>query len=398
MSGLTLAASWVLPIDGPPLRDGRVVCEGDRVSWVGRAADPGAPEAPVRDLGAGVLLPGLVNAHCHLELSHLAGQIRLGEGFVPWVEAVVAARERAGDPGTGAWADAIRFLEEHGTVAVGDVSNALGPLGLLGASRLRAVVFLELLAWDPARAEATVAWADEQLAAAARTPAPGVEVRLAAHAPHSVSPELWALLADRGGVASLHLAESPEESRFLAEGDGPWAEFLVRRDLGHVFFRPPGQSPVEYVDRFGLLSPSLVAAHGVQVDEADRERLARRGVAVALCPRSNRNIGVGRADVPALLDAGVRLCLGTDSLASVETLDVLDDAVALAREFPDLDRAAIVRMATAGGAEALGLDDFGTVAPGKRATLAFASAETTPPDPYAHLLSGSAQVRRVEIG
>ena len=101
--------------------------------------------------------------------------------------------------------------------------------------------------------------------------------------------------------------------------------------------------------------------------------------------------------MPALLDAGVRLCLGTDSLASVETLDVLDDAAALAREFPDLDRPAILRMATAGGAEALGLDDLGTIAPGKRAALAFAPAETAPPDPFAHLLSGSTRLRRVEL-
>jgi cytosine/adenosine deaminase-related metal-dependent hydrolase len=398
MSRVTLAASWVLPIDGPPLRDGRVVCEGDRVSWVGPAADPDAPGGPVRDLGPGVLLPGLVNAHCHIELSQLAGQIPIGGGFVPWVEAVVAARGRPGEDAVRARADAIRLLEDQGTVAVGDVSNTLGHLDLLAASRLRAVVFLELLAWDPAHAESTVAWAEERLTAAARTPAPGVEVRLAAHAPHSVSPELLSRLVDRGGVASLHLAESPEESRFLAEGDGPWAEFLVRRGLGHVPFRPPGKSPVAYADELGLLHPALVAVHAVQVDEADRERLARRGVAVALCPRSNRNIGVGTADVPGLLDAGVRLCLGTDSLASVETLNVLDDAVLLSQEFPDLDRAAIVRMATAGGAEALGLDDLGTVAPGKRAALAFASAETPPPDPYAHLLSGSARLQRVELG
>ena len=398
MSRVTLAASWVLPMDGPALRDGRVTVEGGRVAWVGRDGDSDAPEAPVRDMGVGVLLPGLVNAHCHLELSPLGGQIPSGEGFVPWVEAVVAARGRTGGDATGACADAIRFLEDRGTVAVGDVSNTLGHLGLLGASRLRAVVFLELLAWDPARAETTVSWAEERLAAAERIPAPGVEVRLAAHAPHSVSPELFALLAERGGVASLHLAESPEETRFLAEGDGPWADFLARRGLGHVSFRAPGQSPVEYVDELGLLHPALVAVHAVQVNAADRERLARRGVAVVLCPRSNRNIGVGTADVPGLLDAGVRLGLGTDSLASVETLDVLDDAVQLAREFPELDRAAVVRMATAGGAEALGLEDLGTLAPGKRAALAFAPAETAPSDPYAHLLSGNARLRPVEIG
>ncbi len=395
MSRVTLAASWVLPMDGPPLREGRVSVEGDRVSWVGRAGDPDAPEGPVRDLGPGVLLPGLVNAHCHLELSALAGQIPSGEGFVPWVEAVVGARGRPGKDAVGARAEAIRSLEERGTVAVGDVSNTLGHLDQLAASRLRSVVFLELLAWDPARAEATATWGAERLAAAGRMPASGVEVRLAAHAPHSVSPELLTRLVERGGVASIHLAESPEESRFLARGDGPWAGFLERRGLGHVSFRPPGTSPVEYVDGLGLLHSSLVAVHAVQVDEEDRRRLARHGVSVALCPRSNRNLGVGTADVPGLIAAGVRLCLGTDSLASVETLDVLDDAVLLTQQFPTLNPATVLRMATAGGAEALGLDDLGTIAPGKRAALAFARAASAPADPHAHVLSGNAQLRRV---
>jgi cytosine/adenosine deaminase-related metal-dependent hydrolase len=139
-----------------------------------------------------------------------------------------------------------------------------------------------------------------------------------------------------------------------------------------------------------------VAAHGVQVDETDRRVLARNGVSVALCPRSNRNLGVGTADVPALLAAGVRLALGTDSLASVETLDVLEDGVLLHRSFPGIEKAAIVRMATLGGAEALGFDDLGAIAPGRRAALAFAPAGSPPGDPHEFLLSGEARLRPVE--
>jgi len=397
MSRVTLAASWVLPVAGPPIPDGRVVVEGDRVAWVGGAGDPAAPEGPVRDLGPGVLLPGLVNAHCHLELSHLQGAAPLGQGFVPWIEALVAARDRIGEEEVAArTAEAIAALEGRGTVAVGDISNRLAHLDLLAESGLESVVFLEVLAWDPARAVETGRWIDERRAEARQQS--GVEVRLAAHAPHSVSPELLRRLIERGGIDAIHLAESPEESRFLESGNGAWAEFLSRRGLAHVPFTVPGTSPVRYADEVGLLHPGLVAAHAVQVEAADRGILSRRGVSVVLCPRSNRNLGVGTADVPALLASGVRLCLGTDSLASVDTLDVLDDAVLLARQFPGLDRAAIVRMATAGGAQALGLEDLGTVAPGKTAALAFTAAAAHPADPYAHLLSGEATVRTVEIG
>ena len=154
---------------------------------------------------------------------------------------------------------------------------------------------------------------------------------------------------------------------------------------------------MRYADDLGLLHPRLLAVHLVHTDAADRALLARRGVCVALCPRSNRNIGVGEADVPALLEAGVRLCLGTDSLVSAETLDVLDDAAFLARRFPELAPAILVRMATAGGAEALELEDLGTLTAGRRAALSFVPADVTPHDPCAHVVSGTSRARRVEV-
>jgi cytosine/adenosine deaminase-related metal-dependent hydrolase len=368
--------------------------ENGTITWVGGPSDPGAPAGPVRDLGRGVLLPGLVNAHCHLELSHLRGRLDRSGGFAHWVEDLVGRRGTDG-PGAvrAAIARAIRQLEGTGTVAVADVSNDLGHLDLLAGSHLTAVVFHELLGWNPARAAAIVEGAD------ARRRGPqgdGVEIRLAAHAPHSVSPALFAELVKRGGPAAIHLAESAEESRFLLRGDGAWMRFLERRGLGDLPFDPPGVSPVRYLDELGALRAGLVAAHCVYVDTGDRQRLAARGVHVAVCPRSNLNLGVGLPPVPDLLDAGVHLCLGTDSLASVDTLDLIDDAVALHEEFPELDPAMIVEMATAGGARALGLAGLGALAPGMRAELAFARADKAPADPAAFLVSGEARPRRVE--
>ena len=310
----------------------------------------------------------------------------------------MGARPRFGEAEVAAaTAAAIAFLERRGTVAVGDVSNTLAHVGALAASRLDAVVFMELLAWDPAKAGASLSWAEERARAVAALLRPGLEVRLAAHAPHSVSPELMRLLVERGGPAAIHLAESPDESQFLLDGSGAWPAFLEARGLGHVAFEAPGVSPVRHVEEQGALHAQLVAAHAVQVDAADRELLARRGVHVVLCPRSNRNLGVGRADLPALLASGVRLALGSDSLASVETLDVLDDAVLLHRQFPGVEPATIVRMATAGGAAALGRDDLGALAPGRRAALAYAPAAAAPRDPHAYLLSGEAELQPVAV-
>jgi len=315
---------------------------------------------------------------------------------VPWVESVVALRGRLpAEEIRSRTVEGIRFLEERGTVAVGDVSNSLGHLDLLAASELRGVVFFELLAWDPDRAQATMQAALDRLATLP-VRVSGWEVRLAAHAPHSVSGALLRDLAERGPGA-IHLAESPEEVRYLATGDGPWATFLERRGLGHVSFDAPGVSPTRYLDSLGFLGPGLVAAHAVHVDRADCDLLARSGVFVVLCPRSNRSLGVGSADVASLLAAGVRLALGTDSLASVDSLDVLEDASLLFRSSPHLDPAAILRMATAGGAAALGLSDLGSIAPGKRAALAFARSAAPPPDPWSLLFAEGTTLRRVSV-
>jgi len=388
-----LSASWVVPVAAPPLAGGRVAVEQGRVKWVGRAGDSGEPEGTVVDLGAGVLMPGLVNAHCHLELSHLAGAVDTSGGFVRWVEAVVEKRIATDEKDVRAGARrGISQLESSGTVAVGDVSNALKHLDLLEGSALEAVVFHELLSWDPGKAMILLVTSDK-IGTLSKRQRLGVQVRIAAHAPHSVSPPLMAGIVKRGGPHAIHLAESPEESEFLMSGGGEWSAFLRRRGAGSVKFTAPGLGPVRYLDSLGALPTGLVAAHCVHCDADDRALLAERGVFAVICPRSNAALKVGTADVPALAQAGVKLALGTDSLACVDTLDLLAEAAALQRTFPALDPAVIVRMATQGGAEALGLKDLGTIARGQRAALAFAPGGSDITDPLAFLTSGQAQAR-----
>ena len=138
-------------------------------------------------------------------------------------------------------------------------------------------------------------------------------------------------------------------------------------------------------------------AEALRANPADRRTLAARGVRVAVCPRSNRNLGLGLPPVPALLEAGVALCLGTDSLASADSLDLLADAALLQESFPGISPAVLVEMATASGAEALGFEDLGTLAPEKSAEMAFASAMRDVADPCAFLVSGAARARRVIV-
>ncbi|HUG54782.1 MAG TPA: amidohydrolase family protein [Vicinamibacteria bacterium] len=387
---ILLRAGWVLPVDRPPLQDGGVAVRTGRVVWVGRMAE--APRGEVRDLGPGVLLPGLVNAHCHLELSNLAGRLEGASGFAQWAERLVGAR--ALDPPDvvrSRAAEALAAVEASGTAALGDVSNTLVHLDLVAASAVRVRAFFELIGWDPARAEELMAQAQARIASSGE----GVSLSIAAHAPHSVSPALFRAMREAGGPAALHLAESPHERRFLDGGDPEWSAFLARRGLAHVRFDPPRRSPVRYMDDLGVLHPGLVAAHGVQVDAADCALLAARGVAVALCPRSNRALGVGMAPLPVLREAGVRLCVGTDSLASVPSLDLWEDVLALHRAWPGIEPEWLLRTATRGGAEALGFDDLGRIGSGAPAAFAFAEGPASLPDPMAFLFSGEARLRGV---
>jgi cytosine/adenosine deaminase-related metal-dependent hydrolase len=217
-----------------------------------------------------------------------------------------------------------------------------------------------------------------------------VEVRLAAHAPHSVSPKLLRAITERGGPAAIHLAESRAETAFLAGGGGEWSAFLGRRGLGHVAFAGTGRSAVAYLDALGALRRGTVCAHCVQVDAADCRLLAARGAAAVLCPRSNRSLDGGRAPLDELLGAGVTCALGTDSLASAPSLDVLQEAAALHREWPAIPAERIVRMVTTDGARALGLAGIGDIAVGHAAALAFAPGPAKIADPHAFLVSGDA--------
>lgn len=387
-----LTSSWVLPVHRPPLRDGRVAVRDGRVAWVGRAGEAGEPAGPVRDLGPGVLTPALINAHTHLELTHLRDLREAGLAFVPWIEALVSRREQETAEQVQAALEAGK-ADLEATVAVGDVSNKLAHLDWLEGSGLSAVVFHELLGWDPARAEGLLSAADAE--AAGRRDRLRVRVRPAAHGPHSNSPDLLRGLVARGGPAAIHLAESPVESEFLSRGDGEWGAFLARRGLGHVAFRPSGLSPVRYLDSLGVLQHGLVAAHCVHVDEADAALLALRGVHAVICLTSNRALGVGRAPLSRLLHAGVLLALGTDSAASGAGIDVHQELVEVAREYAEVEPSILLWMATEGGALALGFSDLGNLSPARRAEMLHFATGSVPRDPWEVVMGGGVRPTRL---
>lgn len=365
-------AAWVCPIDRPPIRGGIVRVAGGRVAGIGERGS-GIGDQGVVDLGNVVLLPGLINAHIHLELSWLRGRVPPAGRFTEWVKQLVGTRrgvERPGDPAVvEPMQAAIRELAASGTVAVGDISNSLASPASMRAAALDGVVFHELLGFqqrDGALVERT-----RQARAAAR----GVRVSLAPHAPYSTSPELFRAIraevdASPCPIMSVHLGESPEETEFLAGGTGAWRSMLEFIGMWRDDWQVPACAPVEYLDRLGVIDAGTLVVHGVQFDDAALGRLAAIGATLVTCPRSNQWVGVGAPPIERFYRSGVKVAVGTDSLASVEDLNLFSELRAMRKIAPGVPAGKLLESATLVGARALGLDgELGSLTPGKRAEI-----------------------------
>lgn len=378
-----ILARHILPISAPPLTDGAILLDGERIVAVGprEAVLEQAPEGSDRqDLGAAIVLPGLVNAHTHLELSWLGADRPAGGEMVRWVSRLIEARASEKPQAVrAAAADQLARLRRRGTVALADTANGTACAPLLAASGMHGLGFHEVFRFAADAAETTLAEAERCLLAMRADPdcvAAGDRwtVALTPHAPHTSSPALLQALsrhaAEASAPLSIHVAESPDESALLRDGSGGFRELLERRGGWDVDWSAPGLSPLAYIDRLGLLGPRTLAVHCVQLEGPDHALLQSRGATVVTCPRSNLYLDVGTAPVPRLAAEGVPVALGTDSLASAPDLDLFGELAALLQIHAELSPAAGLRMATLNGATALGLGNrIGSIEAGKLAEL-----------------------------
>jgi aminodeoxyfutalosine deaminase len=386
-------ASWVLPITERPIRDGWVDIEHGRISGFGRAAQP---SGEFRDLGRVAILPGLVNAHTHLELSYLHDHVPPCADFVTWIRGVVAARRHHPDPKAPHVVEAVQAAIEEavrcGTAVVGDISNTLVPFEPLTRSALAAVVFYELIRFNAPDPVAFVEQARRQLIGLTETDM--VRVSLAAHAPYSVAPQVFRVIRQAVGVESsapysVHLSESADEVEFIKTGGGSWRKFLEDVGAWDPGWQPPGGSPVEYLDACGFLSPHVLAVHGVHMTSSDLARLCAHGTTLVTCPRSNVRTGAGVPPIAEFYRSGVRVAIGTDSLASTPDLNVFTELAELRKLAPSVPAAHLLDSATRQGARALGFDAaYGTIEPGKRARLIAVSVPDAVDDVEEYLVSG----------
>jgi cytosine/adenosine deaminase-related metal-dependent hydrolase len=371
-----LSADWVLPVDGEPIADGAVALDGDRIAAVGTRDDLGEGER----FDEAVILPGLVNAHTHLEYAVYAG-FGDGQAFGPWLATHIERKGRIG------WDEFVAIARlgaaeslRSGVTTIADASFSGAALVAAADLGLAGIVALEVFGSDVEAACESLSERRERVAA---HETPLLRLGISPHAPYSVSPDLYRAVWDEGARPVVtHVAESADELAYLADGSGPIAAVSE--------IEPPGTTPVRFLAREGLLGSDVLAAHCVKVDAEEIALLAEHDVAVAHCPRSNALLGCGVAPLAELLAAGIRVGLGTDSPASTPSFDLFEElratvyAARARAERPDaLSPELALELATLRAARALGLDDeVGSLAPGKRADLAVVSLAGSPYLPW----------------
>jgi 5-methylthioadenosine/S-adenosylhomocysteine deaminase len=365
------SADWVLPIEGPAIRDGAVAVEDGRIAAVGSVEDLGAGER----FEASVILPGFVNAHTHLEYAVYGG---FGDGlgdFAQWIALHVERKGRIG------WDEFLAIARlgaaeclASGITTVGDCSYSGAAANACDELGLRAIVHLEVFGAEPA---SSLACFEQLRVRVADVLSDRVRLGVSPHAPYTVSLDVYRACAELGLPLQTHLSESRSEIRYLRDGTGPWGSYAA------LLVPPAGTTGPRLLGEAGLLGQGWSAAHCVEVEADEIELLAATGTGVVHCPRSNGLLGCGVAPVAAMRAAGVRLGLGTDSPASAPSFDAFEElraALVAARSRERTPEALSAQdalgLATLGSARALGLDgEVGSLVPGKRADLTVVSLE-----------------------
>ena len=379
------SARWVLPIISQLIEDGAVAFESSNIIAVGPRTEIVSrfPDSRTEDFGEAAILPGFVNTHSHLELTVMRGFLEREENeFFAWLRKLTLARLAMSveDLLVSATCGAIEAARA-GVTCLGDASSAaLQPMKALREIGLRGIVYQESFGPDPGLAGENVAQLREQISELRALEDGLVRVGVSPHAPYSVSGrqlELISRLAiDENLPLMMHAAESHAEKLFMLEGRGVFAEGLRAR---RIEWQAPGISTIQYLKRHGVLETSPLLAHCINVDERDLELIKEHSASIAHCPKSNAKLGHGRAPFAEFIKREIKVGLGSDSVASNNTCDMLEEArfaMLLARLDMEVTAAQTLYGATLGGAQALGKDDqIGALAEGMQADITVVSLD-----------------------
>lgn len=385
-----LTAEYVVPISSDPIHVGAVAIDGDKIAMVGGRDEVVAeyPNASVEDFGEAAILPGFVNCHAHLELTAMRGALdNVEHDFRSWLLKINDLRAGLSDDDIVQWAIAgAREAAAAGVTCIGDIGR-FGHAGVAALKEvgLRGIVHQETeFSPDNATADEDFKKLAEKFEKLHSESTDLVNVGLSPHSPYTVGSRLFELIAQYSIInripLTIHAAESADEDALMMRGEGFFTE--VYEKFG-VEWNSPHCTSIEYLERLGVLSTRPLLAHCVTVSDSDIKRIKSNGAKIAHCPKSNAKFGHGYAPFEKFLDARISVGLGSDSVASNNVCDLLEEsrfAALSARNRPGSKRFVsareVLESATLGGAKALGLDSLiGTLEPGKQADIAVVSLD-----------------------
>jgi cytosine/adenosine deaminase-related metal-dependent hydrolase len=359
---LLLRARIILPITSAPIENGALLVRDGRVEQIGRASDFASWTGPVEDLGDVVLFPGFVNAHCHLDYTRMAGLLPPPREFSDWIKSILALKAHwSYTEYAASWLSGAQMLLSHGVTTVADI-EAVPELipDLWDSTPLRVHTLYEMTGVKSASEPQNIL--RKVLSTLHSLPAPGGECAgFSPHAPYSTVPELLRLTAvsarDSNRTVAIHCAESESEFQMFRHASGPLFDWLKKqRDVSDCGTK----SPVKVVAQSGLFGPRCLAIHCNYLESGDADILAQTGTHVVHCPRSHAYFQHRPFPFHELREAGVNVCLGTDSLASVLkgggplVLDMFAELRIFSKNHPDVSATQILELATIAGARALG--------------------------------------------
>lgn len=326
----------------------------------------------------GLLMPGLVNAHCHSELSHTKNTIPENTGLVPFLGLVVETRSATEEEKHAAIQEALNALSDSGCIALGDIANGTDSLPLRPAANMHIHTFVETMGFIPEFAAQRFDYALSVYQSFKTQPQPanGYKLRqsVAPHAPYSVSTELFALIntLETDSLLTIHNEESAAENEYFISKTGPMQDLYERLKINDAWFQPTGKNSLPgYLPYLSATHP-LILVHNTFMDRQDIDTLKASGheVSLCLCPNANWYIERRYPEVTLLAESGLNICLGTDSLASNHQLNVYEEVLTLKRNFPEIPEERLLAWASSGGAKALQLDDIvGSFRPGLKPGL-----------------------------